>query len=590
MIKFQPAGVRAMASVGKKSPKRLRAHGRLGDGAREHIFNLNSISLSGAWRESRIEAAIRTSEISYIRQVSLSFRYRSPRKNSETGIITESYNDTLSPNAARIPGSITRGINRNGHWFLWISESPESEGIMMSQAPPMKYPISFSAKPASREVTITWTINRSLEAGETLNLPPVAMNRGERDRIFKAWRQDWINAAPRTLSDDRRRGWCDEADIQSPKDLREELVAIRSRKIPIDWFALSPRYTASTGDWLTPSEAFRDRMGSVTRSIGEANLTPGLRFAPFLVSRSSKIAQDNRDWLVKNGNGNPLTRPAYLKGGDSNYILDVTNPAVIQHIKRVFSVMRDQWGFRVFILERLDDLNLPGDRTDNLKSPGELADASARLIRESVGNKVMLIASGFPLLCSPGIWDARISVPVPRNPKTSSKSFRQRSAAAAAAIIHRSMWREPLWINAFGPFPLTQIGPNCGTAAASLRNAVILASGMVILSGDPRTLDDANASVVVDLLTRFEACRRGRLSVVTNVGGGHKTPLITRNNKGWIGLFNLTGRKREVRLERDTLKTLLGVNGPLSAGDGAIFNSPDIHVALPARGHRLFRA
>ncbi len=590
MIKFQPVAVRATANVGRKSPKRLKAHGRLGEGAREHIFNLGSINLKGAWRESRIEAAVQCSESLYLRQFSLTFHYKSQRKNRETSLVTESYNDTFRPVAARIPGSLSQGIPRKGSWYLWISESPESDGVMMSQSPPMKYPISFSAKQGSRLVTITWTVNRPLDAGETLLLPPVVMNRGERERIFKAWRQEWINAAARTLSDDRRRGWCDDADIQSPKDLREELVAIRSRKIPIDWFALSPRYAVSTGDWLVPSEPFRDRMGSLSRSIGEANLTPGLRFAPFLVSRTSKIAQDNRDWLVKNASGIPLVRPPYLKGGDSSHILDVTHPEVIQHIKRVFTVMRDQWGYRVFVLERLEDLALPGDRSDNHKASGELAESAARLIRESVGNKVMLAASGFPLLCSPGIWDARISVPAIINPKSSSKSIRRRSASAAAAIIHRSAWREPLWINAFGPIPLALIQPECGTAVSSLLDAVILASGMIILSGDPRSLDETNSPVLVDLLARFEECRRGKLSVVSNVGGGHRIPLITRNSKGWIGLFNLTGRKREVRLERETLKTLLGVSGPLSAGEGAIFNSPDIHVAIPARGHRLFRA
>ena len=84
-------------------------------------------------------------------------------------------------------------------------------------------------------------------------------------------------------------------------------------------------------------------------------------------------------------------------------------------------------------------------------------------------------------------------------------------------------------------------------------------------------------------------CKNGRLALAPNIGGGRTEPLIVRNDRGWIALLNLSDRKKEVRLDRDKLKSALGVSTPLSAGDGAVFNSPEIHVALPPRGHRLFR-
>ncbi|MCK5735749.1 MAG: hypothetical protein KAH21_04685, partial [Spirochaetaceae bacterium] len=93
----------------------------------------------------------------------------------------------------------------------------------------------------------------------------------------------------------------------------------------------------------------------------------------------------------------------------------------------------------------------------------------------------------------------------------------------------------------------------------------------------------------IEALKLFHKCRKGHLSIVPNIGGGSTAALIVRNSTGWIGLFNLSNRKRDVQLTRDEMKTALGVSSPLSAGDNTVFNSPEIHVALPPMGFRLFR-
>ena len=126
-------------------------------------------------------------------------------------------------------------------------------------------------------------------------------------------------------------------------------------------------------------------------------------------------------------------------------------------------------------------------------------------------------------------------------------------------------------------------------ACCTLLNATAISTGLTLFSGNPVDLDEGSIEKIRSHIQLFNEARNGSLSMVVNAGGGRKEPLVVRNDTGWIGLFNFSGRKKEIRLDRDSLRKALGVSSALSAGDGAVFNSPEIHVALPPRGNRLFR-
>ena len=591
MIKILPSGTTAIMTFGLKPSRSRTIRGRLGEGAREHEFISPEAGLKACWKDNGIEATLRSLSDGYIRRVSLVFKYRSPHHASETVIWTESADlDSRERSEILIDGTLTSRKQRRGSGALWISESPDAEGILFRQSPPAEYPISFEYRPGAKSITVTWTLERRFEAGETLVLPTLRMNRGEREKLIGTWRREWRAVSPRTPSVDRRIGWWDEGEVESPRDLREILSVLRAWKVSVDWFALGPGYAADTGDWLNPSEVFRDRMGSASRSIGEQNIIPALRFAPFLVSRKSAVANENRDWMVKNSGGAPLNVEPYGQDRDSAWVLDISRIEVQNHIRRILTVMRDQWGFRAFILERLDDLVVPGQRARENRGPGALFEIASKLIRETVGNKVYLCASGIPLQVSPGEWDARFVAPKPvrRNKRQSWKSDRS-YLNIASRLLHWAPWSEGAWVNASGPLPLEMFRPGGNAAVCSLVDAAAISSGMTVLTGDPRKAEYESRDNLQNYLTLFSECRKGRLRLAENVGGGLFEPLVVRNETGWIGLFNFSSRKREIRLDRESLKTALGVASALSAGDGAVFNSPEIHVALHPRGHRLFR-
>ncbi len=589
MIKILPTGTSAIVKYGLKPVRSKKARGRLGDGAKEHTFETGPVDIHAVWKDNKLEAAINIDSELYIRSITLDFRFRSPRHSGETTLWVVACNDAIKTGSLRtIPGTFSQKTNRNGAWALWIAEAPDAEGLFFRQTPPGEYPLRFHCKPLARVLTITWDINRMFDEGESLKLPDAGISHGRMDKLLPSWRREWEKASHRELLQDRRVGWCGGKELQSPKDLREILTSIKTRKIKLDWFTVGPKYASEFGDWLQPSETFKDRMGSLSRTISEQNMVPGLRFAPLLVSKKSILADENRNWLVKAPNGSPLTVPGYYGEKEALYVLDVTREDVLKHLKQTFAVMRDQWGFRAYYLERMSAAAVPGIRENNRINERTLLKKISETIRETLGNKVLLIASGLPRITTPDIWDARVLSPE-LNSAAGSRRKRRTLMSVTSSLLHNSFWNESTWINASGLLPLNLFHQDCDLLTQSLKTAVILSSGMVTFTGDIRNIEDNTRDSIAEFLELFHKCRKGKLSIVPDIGGGSARPLVVRNNTGWVGLFNLSNRKKEVRLTKDEMKSHLGVSAALSAGDKTVFNSPEIHVSLPPMGFRLFR-
>jgi alpha-galactosidase len=347
-----------------------------------------------------------------------------------------------------------------------------------------------------------------------------------------------------------------------------------------DWIALGPAYASNVGDWLQPAEAFRDRMGSVSRGIQESGMVPGVRLAPFLVSRKSRIGREKRDWLARNHHGSLLVVPDYPSGREGAYVLDVTHPEAAAYARKIFSVIRDKWGYRLFVVERIGDAILPGIRRDDRLSGGDLAARAAHLVRQAAGNRVFLLARGVPLLAAPGEWDAQ------------GISATEVSGAGKEFVVQsltRSEWQGRYWHNFLGTIdPGRRVKPKMAAEEHSKRSAVVISGGMLVIEGDPRDWDDDALRNWNQLHKQFNECRDGSLAVLPPED--FERPIVIRNDKGLIGLFNPFRREHSVSLNRDALKRRLGAAGPLKSDGGMILNSPEIVVTVPSRGSRLFKA
>lgn len=171
--------------------------------------------------------------------------------------------------------------------------------------------------------------------------------------------------------------------------------------LPVDVVQIDDGWEDLVGDW-TPNAGFPDGLAPLAERIVARGSRPGLWLAPFICLPGSRIAAEHPDWLVQDRAGGPLVAG---HNWDSHYwALDTTNPAVQDHLRRVFTDVT-AWGFRYLKLDFLSAAALDGVREQDLDREQVFRDA-VRLVREVVGPEVFLLGCGAPVLASIGVFDA----------------------------------------------------------------------------------------------------------------------------------------------------------------------------------------
>ncbi len=583
MIKILSSNTTFSIQTGRKPVRTRSVKGRFGEGVSKYIFSAEPVEFTGLWTPVSLEGILSASSDVYVGKVSLSFQFRSSRPVRETAVWAEA--SPLFPGrkaGKQLPGTMSLKAARESDGFIWVSEAEGAEGVCFYQKPPSVYPVHFVCRPGAGLFRVEWLLNRMVKAGEEIALSVVNTGRGGCTEWVEKWRREWRGISTRPPSAECRSVWMDSGIVTSPKDLRETLVSLRREHIALDCFMLSPRYAEEMGDWLFPSEPFQDRMGSVSRAISDYHLVPGLRFAPFLASSKSVLAARKREWFIKSPNGNPVTAASYDGVRGSVWVLDITREDVRRYITKVLSTVRNQWGFRAFVFERLGDAALPGIRENEELGPGKICDMASDLLREALGNRVFIAASGMPAQISPGLWDARFIMP-------DSLGKRHKHQDSASLLLHQASWDGGSWINAAGPLPLSLFENNASPAAESLLTAAALSSGVVFFTGAPDSLGNNGRERLKSFSELFELCKGQRVKKVESAGGGALRPLVIYCRSGHMGIFNFSGKKQSMILGSDSLKGGPGYSGKIAIGKETVFNSPEIHVVLPPGGHRIFR-
>lgn len=172
-------------------------------------------------------------------------------------------------------------------------------------------------------------------------------------------------------------------------------------------FQIDDGYEAFVGDWLDGNpKKFPHGMKFIADKIHEKGYKAGIWLAPFNCQKSSKTAKEHPEWLVKNSKGKPM--PGCLAWGGA-YTLDVLNPNVREHLKHVFDVVLNEWGYDMVKLDFLySECIVPREN----KSRGEIMCEAMAFLRECAGDKLIL-GCGVPIGAAVGVVDAcRISCDV----------------------------------------------------------------------------------------------------------------------------------------------------------------------------------
>ncbi len=175
-------------------------------------------------------------------------------------------------------------------------------------------------------------------------------------------------------------------------------------KVPFQVVELDDGYQSAWGDWTTTNDKFPHGLEWLAGQIISKGFTPGLWLAPFVVHPKSKVAQQHPDWLVKNVYGKP--QKVVFVYNQFLHALDLSHPAVLEHLRRLVSTLTQQWGYRMLKVDFINSAALPGRRYNPKLTRAEALRLGLETIRQAAGEQVFLLASGCPLGPAIGLLDA----------------------------------------------------------------------------------------------------------------------------------------------------------------------------------------
>jgi alpha-galactosidase len=179
-----------------------------------------------------------------------------------------------------------------------------------------------------------------------------------------------------------------------------------------DFFHIDEGYQSARGEYATEdARLFPHGMTALESKVRSLGLVPGLWVAPFEVSERSWVFAQHPEWLVENAKGLPIHIGWANNHHDRLYVLDVTNPQAQAYMRATYSTLVKQWGIRYLKLDFMDSSAVEG----RYFRPGTTAMEAQRMglevIRESVGEDVLLDKDGSTMLNPVGYVDyGRIGV------------------------------------------------------------------------------------------------------------------------------------------------------------------------------------
>ncbi len=177
------------------------------------------------------------------------------------------------------------------------------------------------------------------------------------------------------------------------------------------FFQIDEGYQYARGEYTTPDAGLFPRgMEFIGDRVRHNGLRFGLWTAPFEVSERAWVFQNHKDWLVHNRAGAPLHIGHVTENKDPLYVIDTTNPEAQNYLRQTYRTLKDQWGVRFIKMDFMDDTAVEGVYFRPHTTGLEAQRIGLQIIRDTVGEDVLLDKDGSPMLNPVGIVDAgRIS-------------------------------------------------------------------------------------------------------------------------------------------------------------------------------------
>lgn len=170
-----------------------------------------------------------------------------------------------------------------------------------------------------------------------------------------------------------------------------------------NYFHIDEGYAYDDGEYVTPNATrFPDGIGALGRHLCHEGLNFGMWTGPFRVGQKAWVYENHKDWLVHNAAGKPI-QIGFIEGSsDPLYVLDATHPGAQQYLRETYEKLTREWGARYFKLDFMDDTAIEGYRYDPNVTGLEAERIGLKIIREAVGDDVLLDKDGSPMLNTVG--------------------------------------------------------------------------------------------------------------------------------------------------------------------------------------------
>ncbi len=253
------------------------------------------------------------------------------------------------------------------------------------------------------------------------------------------------------------------------------------------YFQIDEGYQYARGEYATANATqFPDGMRFVGRRITADGLTFGIWTGPFEVTSRAWVYEHHKDWLVHNANGEPIpSRDVWDQKTDFLYTLDTTHPGAKEYLRQTYKTLVREWGVRFIKLDFMDTTAIEGYRYRPNTTALEAQRMGLQIIRDTVGEDVVLDKDGSPMLNAVGLVDTgRISTDTAHDFEATKQAA---SGIAARFYMHRNFFvNDPDAFNTTAQaFPeIPALPPSLALSAAQASVALSAVSGGMYEIGD----------------------------------------------------------------------------------------------------------
>jgi alpha-galactosidase len=253
------------------------------------------------------------------------------------------------------------------------------------------------------------------------------------------------------------------------------------------YFQIDEGYQYARGEYATANATqFPNGMRFVGRHITADGLTFGIWTGPFEVTSRAWVYEHHKDWLVHNAKGEPIpSGEVWDQKTDLIYTLDTTHPAAQEYLRQTYKTLVHEWGVRFIKLDFMDTTAVEGYRYRANTTALEAQRIGVQIIRDTVGDEVVLDKDGSPMLNLVGLVDTgRVS--------TDTAHAFQGTKDAAPGIAARFYMHDNFFVNDPDAFNTTgqsfadspEASPSLALPAAQASIALSAVSGGMYEIGD----------------------------------------------------------------------------------------------------------